>query len=116
MFSSVLPEEMERMIWKFYFDRHVLTSVKEKAPLWSFEPSDTLVKLCGDNGCIQHRHTDLERALFYKHGFHYDYREMVRENCFDNKCNSCVRFGFPCVNACRYAAFSPRMIHLWKLN
>ena len=62
MFAHILPEEIERIIWKFYYSKYVVREIYRVKPIWCI-PSDELIEMCCDKGCAQLNHTDLERVL-----------------------------------------------------
>ena len=62
MFTN-LPEEIERYIWKIYFSDTVMSQIKTKKTIW-FQPSNKILKICKEVGCLQHGHSDLEKLLF----------------------------------------------------
>ena len=110
MFSSVLPEEMERMIWKFYFE-NVMKEVTEQDNVWK-NPSIELRNYCRrDKGCIQIGHTDLE-------SFCPDTEpgQLVKEGCLNKVCASCHRRGFPCLNAVYHGRINKKLAFLWSLR
>ena len=109
MFSN-LPEEIERIIWKFYFSKNVTRQVNQVKSVW-FAPSDELIKLCSDKGCAQITYTDMDKLLFANRTPHMD---IVYEECFENICGNCVYHGFPCANACFYGGFNDKLQHLWN--
>ena len=51
MFSSVLPEEIERMIWKSYFERHVLSEITSFPWGWPCVMEHASKKLINMVGC-----------------------------------------------------------------
>ena len=84
-----LPEELEYMIWKFYFSSDVLFEIKTKESIWEM-PSEDLFKNTRDYGAIQKDHTDLER-LFEEsppHGFPLDF--VVEGKYNDRSCEECI--------------------------
>ena len=107
-----LPEEIERMIWKLYFTGNVIKYVKNIRSIW-FKPSNKITKLCKDWGCIQFKHTDLEKVLFE---IDTPSCNMVYEECFDKLCGNCVFHGFPCINASVYGGFKNKLIHQWNME
>jgi len=57
-----LPVEMERMIWKEYFNRHVAGIIECYPCIWSYKPSCDLVNLVcetGESGQIQTGHEEV---------------------------------------------------------
>ena len=110
-----LPEELERLIWKSFWSRFVLSDIKKAKPVW-INPSDFLILNSSDVGALQHGYTDLERTIFYN-VFTWSYmRSLAYEKCFKNICNSCIHFGFPCENATYYGVINPRMVHCWDMS
>jgi hypothetical protein len=110
MFSSVLPEEIERMIWKCYFERHVLKEVREQTNIWS-NPNDKLTMLCLESGCIQIGHTDFERLCIDT-----EPGGWVRDDCFNKVCGNCYKDNFPCANAVYYSNMSNKLREMWSLR
>lgn len=109
-----LPEEMERMIWNMYFSRHVLKDVKTKVPIWRV-PSNQLLYLCTDPGCLQHGHSDLERTLYHNSNWSR-IKDIVYNECFYSLCPNCVIYGFPCTNTCYYGGFDSRLDCYWDMS
>ena len=109
MFAHILPEEIERIIWKFYYSKYVVREIYRVKPIWCI-PSDELIEMCCDKGCAQLNHTDLERVLLSSGTPHTD---IVYEECFENMCENCIYHGFPCANACFYGGFDSRLTQIW---
>ena len=107
-----LPEEVERIIYKFYYSKNVVEEIKQTKSVW-YTPSDNLVYLCRDSGCIQHSHTDMEKVLLTHRT---DYIEVVHDVCFKNLCLNCVAYGFPCMNACYHGGFDPKLLGIWNME
>jgi hypothetical protein len=106
---TYLPEEIERIIWKFYFTGNVVKEVKKINSIW-VSPSDEIINMCSDKGCAQITHTDMDRVLFMNPTPHTD---VVHQECFKNICANCVYHGFPCMNASFYGGFDDRLMQFW---
>ena len=104
-----LPEEIERIIWRFYYSKNVMMEVEKSKSVWC-SPSDRLINMCMDKGCAQITHTDLERVLFMNQTPHTD---VVHRECLENLCGNCVYHGFPCMNASFYGGFDDRLTQIW---
>lgn len=109
MFTN-MPEEIERIIWKFYFSNNVVREVNQVKSIWS-SPSDKLISFCRDKGCAQISHTDLDRVLSIHPSPHTD---LVHKGCLENICLNCVYHGFPCMNASFYGGFDHRLTQIWN--
>lgn len=110
MFTN-LPEEIERYIWKIYFSETVMSQVKDKKTIW-FQPSNEILKICNEVGCLQHRHSDLEKLLFDDFN---EEKKKIHQLCFQRICNNCKYYGFPCANATFYGGFDERLQQYWKI-
>ena len=93
-----LPEELERMIWRWYFSIEVCPDVKAKDSIW-VNPSGILFYNTSDPGAIQIGYTDLERrydcpyiephcvVLRWILGYHF--LDIICEDCWYNKWGDC---------------------------
>ena len=111
MFTN-LPEEIERIIWKFYYSNYIVEAISKINSVWH-TPSNDLVDICKDKGCIQHGHTDMEKILLSYQG---DFVEVVHDTCFKNICLNCVYHGFPCLNACYHGGFDTKLEGIWNMD
>ena len=107
-----LPEEIERIVWRFYFTINVVEEIKTINSVWS-NPSDNLINICQDVGCAQLTHTDMEKALFNNN---CEDIEIIYEECFNNICLNCVYHGFPCLNACIHGGLDDRLCSIWDME
>lgn len=111
MFAN-LPEELERIIWKFYFTNNVVKRVNQLKSIWT-RPSDHLITLCNEIGTIQHKYTDLEKIIFANNNQLLD---LVIDGCFKELCSNCVYHGFPCMNAWFYGGFNDKLCSAWSMD
>ena len=110
MFTN-LPEEIERYIWKIYFSETVMSQIKTKKAIW-VQPSNEILKICKEVGCLQHGHSDLEKLLFDDFN---EKKKIIHQICFQRICNNCEYYGFPCANATIYGGFDERLQEYWKI-
>ena len=111
MFQN-LPEEIERIIWKFYFTRNIVVNIKKVKSVWC-RPSDELVSKCQEIGTIQHGHADLERVI---QSTKSEYFDVLHTTCLDNLCLNCVHHGFPCLNAWYHGGFDTKLCSVWTMD
>lgn len=110
MFAN-LPEEIERYIWKLYFSGAVKTQINSIKSIW-INPSDQILNICRDVGCLQHGHSELEKILFEDFD---EKKQLVNACCFKEVCGNCEIYGFPCLNATIYGGFDERLTEFWKI-
>jgi hypothetical protein len=111
MFAN-LPEEIEHIIWKFYFTNNVVKKINQLKSVWT-SPSDHLLTLCNEIGTIQHKYTDLERIIFANKNENTD---MVNDFCFKELCMNCLYHKFPCMNAWYYGGFNAKLCGVWSMD
>ena len=56
-----LPEEIEYIIWKFYYSNNVLFDIKRQECIWLRKDIKRLLKLCREDRCYEVHHSDIER-------------------------------------------------------
>ena len=86
-----LPEELERLIWKKYYDSNILIEIKWFPSVWE-KPTEALFKNSSDYGAIQIGYTDLER-LYDDTIPHTSYMEFildVDDTSYNWSCEDCV--------------------------
>jgi hypothetical protein len=113
MFTQ-LPEEMERMVWEKYRYMYVFPKLKESQPIWN-NPSDTLLELCKDIGCIQHGHSEMDKTLF-SNGNWFAMKCDAYISCFSRLCTKCVYEGFPCNDSIHYGSMNPKLTNHWNME
>ena len=111
MFTN-LPEEIERIIWKFYFTQNTVEEIKKINSVWC-KPSDKLVSICQEIGSIQHKYTDFERVVNLSKS---DYVGEIHRSCLNNLCLNCLYQGFPCMNAWYYGGFDAKLCNVWTMD
>lgn len=89
--------------------------IKFRVSVW-VDPSDRLLELCKDVGCIQLGHTDLTRAVikFDDDSYYEKYIDDAWSINFDNGCLNCEYYGYPCANFQMYCDLSPKLCEHWK--
>ena len=109
---SALPEELNEMIWKFYFLKNVASKINKivSAKKWE-NPSKRLCLLCGDIGCLQQGDgiDNTMDVLFNKEESYY-------ENPNKCECTNCICFGWPCLNHSVYASDTIGISSLWSIG
>ena len=56
-----LPEEIERMIWKAYYERNIIDDIQSQDCIWSRKNVKRLLSLCRNDRCYQENYSDIER-------------------------------------------------------
>lgn len=91
--------------------------IKTRKSIW-VDPSNQLLSLTLDKGCIQRSHSDLERLYVYlseiKENTCDEDFENAWEWCFDSDCGNCVLYGYPCINFQIYGKISSKLVSHWK--
>ena len=104
-----LPEDLQWYIWRKYFQQHVISDFYGKfRHSWQC-PSDRLLDLCRDKGCIQQGHSELEDLV-------EDENMWCWNSCVSGKCENCAHYGFPCHNLAEYGMEIPRLGCHWEAN
>ena len=108
MFTS-LPEEIERIIWKIYYSKEVLSNIKNTQFIWK-TPSVNLLNKTNDIGCYQHKYSDMEKYMYSDKGI----KEAVLICSYKN-CGNCRFYNFPCRNLAHYSNLSNKLEGKWKI-
>ena len=104
-----LPEDLQWYIWRMYFKQHVVPDFYgEYHHTWE-NPSDRLLDLCRDKGCIQQGASELEDLV-------EDENKWAWDICVHGKCANCAYHGFPCYNLAEYGFQNPRLGCHWEAN
>jgi hypothetical protein len=104
-----LPEDLQWVIWQKYFREHTLSElIRSYRHTWE-SPSDSLLDICSDVGCIQHGHSELEDLI-------EDENMWAWKGCIESKCQNCVHWGFPCLNLAEYGFQIPELGGQWTAN
>lgn len=56
-----LPEEIEYMIWKEYYNRNVLDQIEEQECIWLRYDVKRLITMCRKDKCYEVEHCDINR-------------------------------------------------------
>lgn len=105
----ILPDDLQWIIWKTYFSKFVSVQiVSDHKFVWE-NPSQNLISLCKDVGCIQQGHHCLEEMI-------EDENMWAYEHCMDIHCDNCKVFGFPCSNLAHYGFQNSAICELWEPN
>ena len=114
-YLSLVPEEIENMIWKVYFQENVADAINQIIPAKKWEkPSKQLCSLCGDVGCIQQGDaidTTMD-VLFHEQGSS-ESSFCKSNNC---KCTNCIYFGWPCLNHSVYDSKTIGISIMWCIG
>ena len=90
-----------------YMNRFVFKELTENHySIWEY-PSDTLLDICKDVGCIQQGHHELSDLV-------EDHNKWMWDDCINEKCLNCETHGFPCENLAYYCLHIPRLSGQWK--
>jgi hypothetical protein len=84
-----LPEEIERIIFKIYFNREVLTCIRKRETIW-VNPSYMLFAITNDPGAVQLNYTDLERRYLYDTEPHCEILKWILNYPLENYCENCL--------------------------
>lgn len=109
----ILPQEIERIIWKKYYSKEVVKEINSAKLIWE-TPSENLLNKTNDIGCYQPKYSDMEKYMPLKEG-----NERVRDfvlTCFNRTCNNCIIYGFPCLNAVSYSNLSNTLEVKWEVD
>ena len=101
-----LPEDLQWYIWKTYKSQFVNDEVvSSHFSVWE-NPSERLLELCKDVGCIQHGHNELPDLI-------EDHNMWCWNDCVDLKCENCRCYGFPCDNLAVYGFNNINLAGQW---
>jgi len=114
MFEQLLPIEMEREIWKHYRSMYVFPEIRDQKPIW-VNPSEKLLEICKDVGCIQHGHSEMDKTLF-SNGTWFSLKYNAYVQCFSSLCTRCVFEGFPCNDSIFYGSMNPMLRNQWNME
>lgn len=104
-----LPDDIQWYIWKMLYSQTVVRDIVSKHKnVWE-DPSDRLLKLCKDPGCILHGSHELRDLI-------EDENMWCWHACMDSKCGNCVTYGFPCDNLAYYGFQIPQLARQWEAN
>lgn len=104
-----LPEDIQWYIWRMVFSQTVINDVVTKHKIVWEDPSDRLLELCKDPGCIEHGHNELSDLI-------EDENMWVWNLCVSEKCDNCIAHGFPCKNLSYYGFNIPKLGCQWQAN
>ena len=111
-YLSIMPEEIESMIWKVYFQENVLSEINHIIPAKKWEkPSKQLCSLCDDVGCLQ-QGIDVDTTMDIL--FDEDTDNYCKSN--DCKCTNCISFGWPCLNHSVYSSKTIGISVMWNVG
>lgn len=106
---EALPNDIQWFIWKTFYTKFVVPKIVcDREFLWE-NPSDNLMDLCKDKGCIQQGHHELCEMI-------EDHNLWVYYDCTVNKCANCQAYGFPCDNLALYGFENGRIAGQWHAN
>ena len=109
----ILPQEIERIIWKRYYSEEVINKIKQKSFIWR-NPSDNLLNKTNEIGCFQYRYSDMEKFVNIEKDIidGVNIKEAVL-GCFNNCCGNCKFDRFPCLNATKYGNLNFKIAQKW---
>ena len=104
-----LPEDIQWYTWRIFFKHHIVPELYGKYQhIWEC-PSDRLLDLCRDKGCIQQGSSELEDLI-------EDENMWAWNICVNGKCENCSHYGFPCHNLAQHGFQIPRLGCQWEAN
>jgi len=106
---ETLPEDIQWYIWRMVYSQTVLVDVITKHKIIWEDPSDRLLSLCKDRGCIEHGHNELSDLI-------EDENMWCWNNCVNNRCANCAAYGFPCSNLAYHGFNIPKLDCQWEAN
>ncbi len=106
---SNLPEDLQWVIWRKYFENHVISDLYGSYQHRWEQPSPRLLELCKDIGCVQQGYSELEDLI-------EDENMWCWQACTESKCANCVHWGFPCMNLAEYGFGIPELSGQWDAN
>lgn len=89
-----------------YQSQFVFEELVTNHPIIWEDPSDTLLRLCKDVGCIQSGHHELTDLI-------EDHDMWMWDQCMNYKCENCLYWGFPCDNLAHYCLNVPHLSRQW---
>ena len=104
-----LPDDIQWYIWRMVYSQTVVNDVITKHKMVWEDPSDRLLELCKDHGCIEHGHNELSDLIEDENMWCWDV-------CVNNKCLNCSTHGFPCTNLAYYGFNIPKLDCQWQAN
>lgn len=122
--TSSFQNTLINYMWKAFFSNSVLADLKYQETIW-YNPSDDIIKLTNDYGCVQKNHTDLERILYdYKpHTYFFNWllESELNENSNKNslkylECEDCIWEKFGCSHKNKEQQLVSNLIFYWNLD
>lgn len=106
---EALPEDIQWYIWRIVFKQNVVPDILTNHKFIWEDPSDQLLDLCRDPGCIQQGHSELEEMI-------EDQNMWCWEVCVHEQCDNCRVHGFPCLNLAAYGFENSKIAGHWQPN
>lgn len=104
-----LPDDIQWLIWRTYFSTFVNKDIISSQKFHWSNPSQKLITLCRDEGCIQQGHSELEDMI-------EDENMWAWQSCTEGICLNCKHEGFPCTNLAWYGFQNDFIEGLWQPN
>ena len=101
-----LPDDLQWYTWKLYNSTHVHDElIRTYKSVWK-DPSDSIMCICRDVGCVQHGHHELAELI-------EDHNMWALNECIQFKCENCKHYGFPCDNLSVYGFDNMSLMGQW---
>lgn len=106
---ETLPDDIQWYIWRMVYTQSVVPDIITKYKIVWEDPSDRLLELCKDRGCIAHGHNELSDLIEDENMWSWNL-------CVNSKCPNCTYNGFPCPNLTHYGFKIPKLDRQWDAN
>ena len=106
---ETLPDDIQWYIWRMVYTQSVVPDIITKYKIVWEDPSDRLLELCKDRGCISHGHNELSDLIEDENMWSWNL-------CVNSKCPNCTYHGFPCPNLTHYGFKIPKLDRQWDAN
>ena len=104
-----LPDDIQWYIWKMLYSQTVVNDIVSKhESVWD-DPSDRLLDLCKDPGCMTMSYAKDELRDLIE-----DENMWCWHACVDSDCANCRSYGFPCDNLAMYGFQDMKLARQWK--
>jgi len=106
---EALPDDIQWFIWRTFYSNFIVPKIiRDNEFIWE-NPSENLLDMCNDNGCIQQGYHELCEMI-------EDHNLWVYYDCTVNKCANCQTYGFPCDNLAMYGFENGNLARQWDAN
>ena len=106
---ETLPDDIQWYIWRMVYTQSVVPDIITKYKIVWEDPSDRLLELCKDRGCIAHGYNELSDLIEDENMWSWNL-------CVNSKCPNCTYHGFPCPNLTHYGFKIPKLDRQWDAN